>query len=469
MLVERLGALTHRQLGVLGLAVGLGMGLLTAVDFRVSLLLCGLVVFGLLAVNKPQYSVPVLFTTILLEAVSRTDIGIGGIQLTLSKLAVLAMIGISAVRVVVDKEALIEWLPISGGSLAVVGSMLIGIGVAGKVGNVQVVTTVSVIMLIVLTHVLAQILSVRSLVWVVQMMVLVVLAVMLSQLGAEPVQAMAGERYSGGALDPNMWAMTLLLVTPLMLATLADNKRWIWVGAFLALAVLVPANILQSLSRAGLLATLLVGPLVVWVAWRKRWLFLIGVAAVPFVIGAFVSVDAMVDRYSTLIDPTLGEMDGSMLQRAELAETAWLLFRENWLLGIGQGSFIERAIERTNGGAHLIAHNTYLTVAAELGVYGIIAHAYFYGTAIWLGWTSYWRAPTDKLRRMIGGYGVGMLSFALMSASLNTMNFSMGFFMLGLGMVLERASHLSTEELVAANLGVAESPTSEPAAQDLAA
>ena len=136
-------------------------------------------------------------------------------------------------------------------------------------------------------------------------------------------------------------------------------------------------------------------------------------------------------------------------------------------MGKGKRSqFIEEAIRYTDGAAYMISHNTYLNIAAELGLVGIIAHTFFYFLVVREGVNAAFRAPTRRLRRLIVGYGAGLLSFALISVTLNTMQFTMAYFMVGLGTVLARVSYLSREELDGMGLGDKEAASPEdPSAQ----
>jgi hypothetical protein len=468
-IAKRIAGLSQQRFAIIALFVGLLIGALTVVDVRLPVLAVCMVAFGLFALSRPFLTVPLVFSGILLEEIGRIDVAIAGLPLTVSKLAVLAMMGVWLIRAVVERKPLVTPLAITPGMLVVALSMFAGIAVAGKVGPAQVMTVLSFCMVCVLTHLVSQLVPVSRLVWLIRIMGIIALGVMFVQMGKDPVETALDERYAGAFLDPNFWAMTLLLFTPLCFAVYAEEKGLVWLGVLVIMAIMVPANILQSLSRAGLIAALIVLPTIVYVARRRWWVFAIALALVPFVIGSFVSVEAMIDRYNTLLDPAAGEADGSMLQRAELAETAFLLFKENLLVGIGQANFIEQAIERTNGNAHLIAHNTYLNIAAELGLVGIVAHIYFFALVTRQGVLAFFRSPTRRLQGLILGYAVGMLSFALMSATLNTISFPMAYFVLGIGMVLDRASHMNKAQLTQAGLGDDNETTVELDGQDLVA
>ncbi|MFT6159745.1 MAG: hypothetical protein ACJAZO_000693 [Myxococcota bacterium] len=465
--VDRLlRGLSRYRFLALALGVGVFIGGLTVVDARLPVLGLVAVIFGFIALSRPEITAPLVFASIMMEEIGRTGISVAGFPLTLSKIAVLSMILAWTVRAVVDGRQLIKLLPITPGMFAVTLSMIFGIAVAGKAGPVQIQTVVSFVLVCLMAHLIERLIPITSLSWLVRIMGIVALGVMVIQFSKSSVETAYDERYAGAFLDPNMWAMTLLLFAPLVFAVYAEEKRWYWLIPLIMFTVLLPANILQSLSRSGLITTVLVTPAIVFISWRRRWIFIVGLAIIPFVIGAFVSADAMVDRYITLVDSDYGEADGSMVQRAELARTAWLLFRENMVLGVGQSHFIESAIARTSGNAHLIAHNTYLNIAAELGFHGIITHAFFFFLVAREGVRAVFRAKTRRLQRLVFGYAAGMLSFALMSATLNTMSFPMAYFVIGLGMVICRATHLSKQQLEEMDLGDGDVPSpSESIAQ----
>ncbi len=452
--VDRIfGRLDHTRFAIMALGIGALIGALAVMDPRLPILLLALAVGGYVALSRPEILVPLLFLGIMMEASGKTGLAIAGLPLTLSKIAVLGMVSVWAIRSAVERRPFLKPLPFTGGMVVVAMSMVIGVGIVGSAGPGQIQTVLSFVMVCVMAHLIERMIPINRLSWLIRVMGITTIGIMLTQFSKSPVESALDDRYSGAFLDANNWAMILLLIAPLILAVYAEEKNRLWAIPMALFVVLLGANILQSLSRSGLITSLLVLPVILTISWRRSWIFLVALGLLPFVIGAFVSMDAMYDRYITLVDQTYGEADGSMLQRAELARTAWLLFRENMVFGVGQGHFIDSAMARTNGNAHLIAHNTYLNIAAELGLVGLAAHAFLFFVVVRQGVQAVFRAKTRRLQRLVLGYAAGMLSFALMSATLNNIAFPMGYFVLGLGAVICRATYMSKEELEAVDLG----------------
>ena len=452
-LLARIAGLSSARAGILAVVLGVTVGLLTVINPLIPIALAAAAVGILFAIYAPAYSVPVVFVSILLESVGALNTSLAGLPITLSKVAVLGSIGVWTARAAIERRPLLEWLPITSGMVAVLASMIVGIGVAGKLGPHQFGTTFGVVMVFILTHLIAQLLPVERITWLLRIIAAVLVMLLLSQVSSAPVESVFEERYTGAFLDPNMWATTLLLVVPISFAILAGEKKRRWTVVLLILGLLFPLNIFQSLSRSGLLATILITPFLIGLIGKKRWLFLVILPLIPLFIGFFVSTEALSDRYLSMIDPTMTEADGSIQHRSQLAKTAWLLFTENIFIGIGQGSFIEEGLARTNGSSYMIAHNTYLTVAAELGLYGLLAHGYFFFLSIRQIGRAFFRAKSQRLQRIVAGYATSMIGFATMSATLNNMTFAMAFFMMGVFMAIDRATYLSPEDLRKIDLG----------------
>jgi O-antigen ligase len=202
--------------------------------------------------------------------------------------------------------------------------------------------------------------------------------------------------------DPN--DLCLLLVSGMGIAAYfaTDRRRgWQRLGWF-GLIALFGYGLALTQSRGGFLA-LLVGLLVLLYARFGMWkAALAGGLAVPIMLFAFAGRQT-----------DISASDDTGQSRVQLWSEALELFKQEPLLGIGQGGFEERV--------GLVAHNSFLHSFVELGFFGgaLFLGAFF--TALW-GLYRLDRASTNgdrELRRLgqyllaiIAAYAVGLMSLS---------------------------------------------------------
>jgi O-antigen ligase len=181
---------------------------------------------------------------------------------------------------------------------------------------------------------------------------------------------MAAEARPGWvAGDPNYLAFSLLLGLPLafLLAFRAGAPRWERQYALACAAVMLFAFLLSS-SRGGFLALGVALPFAVWRSpYRSRWVAL-GMVVALLVIALPGS------PLSRFMDPSHGDLESHRIRLA-LLEAGLRMFWENLWIGVGVGNYRnEVARYATDPEAELrhVAHNTYVEVAGEQGVPGIL-------------------------------------------------------------------------------------------------
>lgn len=181
------------------------------------------------------------------------------------------------------------------------------------------------------------------------------------------------QRFAVSNTDPNDYALALALGIPLAWDLFSSGKGW---PRFLNLAYLpvALAAIVLSASRGGAVAAaigLLAVPIGIARLDRagKRILVLIAVltaAAVPFFWEEIEStVGSNLERLSTIGNEI---SNGTLNERSEIWAIGMSAFANRPLIGVGGGAF-PAAIERESG-LHELAHNTYVSIAVELGAVG---------------------------------------------------------------------------------------------------
>ena len=187
--------------------------------------------------------------------------------------------------------------------------------------------------------------------------------------------ALTGTRFfraTGGFGWPNELAMFLAISLPFAVYALRSARsRAAEVVALLAVGA-VAAGLVATFSRGSWLATL-AAPAVLLLVGRGRFVLRFWLAAaVTFVVVDAGSGGAVTNRIAgTLQDPLVG-------QRFALTQAGLLMFLARPLVGVGPGGFsesLDRFGIQVTGLYDFVgsAHNTYVHIAAETGVLGLIA------------------------------------------------------------------------------------------------
>lgn len=177
--------------------------------------------------------------------------------------------------------------------------------------------------------------------------------------------------------DPNYFALTALLVMPLgLLLALRQGlpriQRLFCLGCFL---VTLFAFALAG-SRGGLLGLVVGGLVMTWRS-RHRWRYFIAGGVLVAVLA--LTPTSPVER---LLNPGHGDQR-STNDRLALLAAGVRMFEDNFLTGIGVGKYkgVVGMYGAVDERLRNVAHNTYMEVANELGIVGILAFAaIFYGS-----------------------------------------------------------------------------------------
>jgi O-antigen ligase len=174
--------------------------------------------------------------------------------------------------------------------------------------------------------------------------------------------------------DPNQLAFTLATVLPLTFWLL--RERWLLRPIVFAMIVIISLAIAFTYSRSALLA-IGAGIAFLMVTDRKRVPLLAGAAAVTVAVGLLFVQSSPTSVYR--VEEGLRAKEKVAQTNVETRLTAWdaavTLAIENPVLGIGPGNFFYRYGEVVGipPGAEpvAVAHNSYLDIAAELGILGL--------------------------------------------------------------------------------------------------
>lgn len=220
-------------------------------------------------------------------------------------------------------------------------------------------------------------------------------------------------RIAGPLGDPNFFAQILLVLVPLALALAWHGRRrrerLLAAGA----AVLLIAGTVFTYSRGAALALAVVLSL----AWLARGVRLREVAAGLAVLAVlYVALPAGFTRRLTTLEQITGggeaalHPDSSFEKRRLVTATAWRMFLEHPVVGVGAGNYTTRfgpfadavgsaAREYEDPFGDNYPHNLYLEVAAETGLLGL---------ALFAGVVAVAFACLETARRRLASAGLGL-------------------------------------------------------------
>lgn len=166
--------------------------------------------------------------------------------------------------------------------------------------------------------------------------------------------------------NPNELAMTVNLIMPFAVVFGLTSKGLKRVACF-AVAVLLAFAVIVSFSRGGFLGLVAISGVLMWKAGRGKRLVTIGAGLL--IAGAFVvsMPSGYGDRIFTILH-TNQDKTNSAQERQELLVRGLDVIAHHPIVGVGVGNYGIYSIRQ------LVAHNSYVEIAAELGLVGFAAY-----------------------------------------------------------------------------------------------
>ena len=249
--------------------------------------------------------------------------------------------------------------------------------------------------------------------------------------------------------DPNFFAALQVVAVPLVLALIANTARRAYRVVLYGALVLIVASIPASLSRGGMVAVIVIGVVIAIVpsaylfsSRAKKRKLLAAVAALSIALVAIAGATLSQRFEQTFNDPSGGA------GRGDLALAAFHGFHDHPLLGMGFGAFAPNSFQllRSTPGVFLDlhlrclaqgstvraagsfckgqpVHNTYVESLVELGIPGVLLFASILAVT---GWSLVQTARLARLANdsfsasIAAALAIGLLGFALVSATLST-------------------------------------------------
>ncbi|MCW2924867.1 MAG: O-antigen ligase family protein [Thermoleophilia bacterium] len=228
-------------------------------------------------------------------------------------------------------------------------------------------------------------------------------------------------RSIGTFTDPNEYASAMVASIGLGFGAMGAARTRLGTAACAAGMALCSYGVLTSQSRGGLLALVVVAGVVVLSSRGRERVRMMGASFVLLATLSLVLV-ATPTGQASLSRITTGDSSG----RADLWRIAGLMFKAEPVHGVGLGNFPAESTRYVDGktqhtelfqnGAPRTTHNSYLEIAAELGVLGLITFGTFAGGAVLLAMRGLRRARrlgdevTIHLGRGVVAATLGMLA-----------------------------------------------------------
>jgi O-antigen ligase len=213
-----------------------------------------------------------------------------------------------------------------------------------------------------------------------------------------------GNRYFGRAVwngiyaNPNDLAAITLLVLGLTLAIATVNTQNPRVRRAAIAFVPVTVVILLLTQSRGTFIGLLAGFGPAILSRVRRRPTLAGPVLIVVVLAAVLVPAAAWHRFQGITkvtsSQTIGEADkyGSAAQRLAILENGWHIFMDHPLLGVGIGCYNQANARYAPGLGRRDAHNTYISLGAEMGIPGLL---------LWLGLVGSVLAQVRRRRRSL--------------------------------------------------------------------
>jgi O-antigen ligase len=228
-------------------------------------------------------------------------------------------------------------------------------------------------------------------------------------------------RVEGLEQDANYEALTLVTGIPLAVWMVRYETGIWWKRMGAVCAGLMAGGVLLTQSRAGLIATVVMGLAAVVVSRRK--MLTLGLLVIVLALGVTIAPAGVTDRFRSIkIEGAASNGDeDSTRTHFELLKAGLAMIESNPLTGIGLGQFKDLAPNYNRellqvARRRYIAHNTYIQIAAETGLPVLFLFLALVATAF-INCRAVRRSTNAPLARMAAAIQVGLIGYSVAAAS----------------------------------------------------
>ena len=250
-------------------------------------------------------------------------------------------------------------------------------------------------------------------------------------------QLSVDSRLRGLTDDPNILALHIVLLSPVVIFLAFHQRVWWKKLALFLIFGLFAAGLVATFSRGGFLSFVFV--VAVSLYRRRSWTVVAVTVAILAGLAVFFVPKDFWQHLGKLWN--LGEFlqDRSLRERSHLLLGAWQLFKQHFLLGIGIGNFV--LVSQRFVLEPLAVHNIFLQVAVETGFFGLV---FFVGILVSsyrnfvaaFRWFSARGGRVDAV--LFEGLVVGFLGVLVASLFLSTQEYFVLWFLFALSVVAKR-------------------------------
>lgn len=254
-------------------------------------------------------------------------------------------------------------------------------------------------------------------------------------------------RIRGTALDPNDYAMHLVILIPLVFGLLFNYRNIIVKVILLFIFVLLILNIVFTYSRAGLVALVFVLALsFLRFSIQRQWKIL---PIILIVIAFSVLLPFIPAQYWARAKSISDFSDPAIQARLDTWKTGLEMMMDYPFRGIGLGAFQYEYILRAymtpdvKTRIALFSHNAYLQIGAEVGIFGLA----FFLLLLFFSWQDLQKAERNFQKRndslfsgLALGLRLGLLGYLVCAIFLTQAFLTMIWIILPLAMVMKKFS-----------------------------
>lgn len=387
----------------------------------------------LLFVHEPSLALAAVFVAMVFG--TRWTLRLPGLKITAAKIMTALAFGTWALRSLLDRKPFLRTMPATASYLLLAAWMATA-SVASLYPMRGITQLSSLFLLGAMCHLLYTVLDEHR--FVKFMNIFAAVGVLALALGAW--RGMGDARSTGVVRNANEWAAVTLMIGYPTLGWISGWKHRLRLPLLLLVIPLIPLNVAQTASRAGVAAFLLTVPAMIYVLRRERFVLLSGAAIAAALFSVVVTQsDLLQERVVAL--QTIDRKDGSLHVRLDLLEHGLSLLRQHPFFGVGVGNVPIYNAELFPIGDVRMFHNSYLFVAVEQGLPGLMLHL-----GVFVFWGSLMARAAREGRsirmRAVGmgtALGVGTWAFVMITGD-DLMSYALAHFCLGLGLAQERLS-----------------------------
>ena len=220
--------------------------------------------------------------------------------------------------------------------------------------------------------------------------------------------------------DPNLLAAFFNYYMFLFLGFFLVYLRRLWYWSMLPFFLTCFRGIMVTFSRAGYLAFLVASFAVVFI--RNKLAFLLLILAAWFVLqnpallpaGVRYRLGQTLEKHPAAQESAASlenSLDPSARSRVEVWKGALWMIREHPFWGVGYSLFQNKIQHYWSGQTGIDAHNTYLLIAAEMGIPALLIFLWIVGLAFWNSFSLY-RMTDDLFSKAVAlGFLGGIVGF----------------------------------------------------------